>query len=63
MRFRLVAFFLLLAFSARAEEGFWPFNMVPRAEIEKKYGLKLTDAWLEKTRLASLRFNNGGSGS
>ncbi len=47
----------------RAEEGFWPFNMVPREAIEAKFGVKLSDAWLEKVRLSSLRFNNGGSGS
>jgi hypothetical protein len=49
--------------AVRAEEGFWPFNLIPRAEIEKRYGLKIADAWLEKVRLASLRFNSGGSGS
>ena len=48
---------------ARSEEGFWPYNMVPRDAIEKKYGVTLPDAWLEKVRLSSLRFNNGGSGS
>src|SRR5437867_1970869 len=37
--------------------------MVPSAEIEKKYGVELGQAWLDKVRLASLRFNNGGSGS
>ena len=41
----------------------WTFNNVPRAEIKKKYGFDVTDEWLNKTRLASVRFNNGGSGS
>ena len=41
----------------------WPFNNVPRAEIKKKYGFEVTDEWLTKVRLASVRFNNGGSGS
>jgi hypothetical protein len=41
----------------------WPFNNVPRAEIKKKYGFEVTDEWLNKVRLASVRFNNGGSGS
>ena len=40
-----------------------PFNNVPRAEIKKKYGFEVTDEWLNKVRLASVRFNNGGSGS
>jgi hypothetical protein len=61
----VVALFSLqtLQFSARADEGMWPFNNVPRAEIKRKYGFDITDAWLRKVQLASVRFNNGGSGS
>lgn len=49
--------------TALADEGMWTFNNVPRAEIQKKYGFEITDEWLNKVRLASVRFNNGGSGS
>ena len=61
----VVALFSLqtLQFSARADEGMWPFNNLPRAEIKKKYGFDITDAWLRKVQLASVRFNSGGSGS
>ena len=61
----IVALFSLqtLQFTARADEGMWPFNNVPRAEIKKKYGFDVTDEWLRKVQLASVRFNNGGSGS
>src|ERR671916_2650014 len=61
----LAALFSLstLTVTALAEEGMWPFNNVPRAEIKKKYGFEITDEWLNKVRLASVRFNNGGSGS
>ncbi len=52
-----------LNFTARADEGMWPFNNLPRAEIKKKYGFDITDAWLRKVQLASVRFNSGGSGS
>src|SRR5205809_3505698 len=52
-----------LQFSARADEGMWTFNNVPRAEIKKKYGFDVTDEWLKKVQLASVRFNSGGSGS
>ncbi len=41
----------------------WTFNNVPRAEIKRKYGFEVTDEWLRKVQLASVRFNNGGSGS
>ena len=61
----LLALFSLqtLNFTAFADEGMWTFNNVPRAEIKKKYGFDVTDEWLNKVRLASVRFNNGGSGS
>src|ERR1044071_5303096 len=61
----LLALFSLqtLGITALADEGMWTFNNVPRAEIKKKYGFEVTDEWLNKVRLASVRFNNGGSGS
>ncbi len=48
---------------ALADEGMWTFNSVPRAEIKRRYGFDVTDAWLKKVQMASVRFNNGGSGS
>jgi hypothetical protein len=54
---------ILLAGGGRADEGMWPFNQPPREQIKKAYGFQLTDAFLEHLRLASVRFNNGGSGS
>src|SRR5687767_3173571 len=59
---------ILVAFAAQAvpvfaDEGMWPFNNVPRAEIKRKYGFEITDDWLKKVQKASVRFNNGGSGS
>src|SRR5215813_10379057 len=61
----LLALFSLqtLHLTALADEGMWTFNNVPRAEIKKKYGFEVTDEWLKKVQLASVRFNNGGSGS
>ena len=40
----------------------WLFNFPPTAQIKAKYGFELTQAWLDHTRLSSVRFNNGGSG-
>src|SRR5256714_4643464 len=48
---------------ARADEGMWPFNIVPRTLIKQRYGFEITDAWLKKVQLASVRFSSGGSGS
>jgi hypothetical protein len=52
-----------LSVAVLADEGMWTFNNVPRAEIKRKYGFEVTDAWLKKVQMASVRFNNGGSGS
>src|SRR5215216_3293424 len=60
----LVALFATTSVNvAFADEGMWPFNNVPKAEIKKRYGFDVTDGWLKKVQLASVRFNNGGSGS
>src|SRR5256886_2782008 len=55
--------FQMLHVTALADEGMWPFNNVPRAEIKRKYGFDVTDAWLKKVQMSAVRFNNGGSGS
>src|SRR6185295_4383941 len=55
--------FQTIHITALADEGMWTFNNVPRAEIKKKYGFDVTDEWLNNVRMASVRFNNGGSGS
>ena len=54
---------LLPAHSARADEGMWPFNLVPKALIQKKYGFEISDAWLEHVQKSSVRLGAGGSGS
>jgi hypothetical protein len=46
-----------------ADDGIWLFNEFPRQLIQQKYGFTVSDDFLEKLRLGSVRFNNGGSGS
>jgi hypothetical protein len=46
-----------------ADEGMWTFDNLPRGELKKKYGFEPTTAWIDHIRLASVRFNDGGSGS
>ena len=45
-----------------ADEGFWPFNRIPKAAIKQAYGVDLSDAWLERVQRATVRFP-GGTGS
>ena len=56
---------LVLAFlaSARADEGMWLFSAPPREKIKAAYGFELDDGWLNHLMKASVRFDNGGSGS
>ena len=54
---------LVLAPSARADEGMWTFNNFPKQAVKQKYKFDVTDEWLEHVRLSSVRFNSGGSGS
>ena len=45
------------------EEGMWTFDNPPIKQLKAKYGFTPTQEWLDHVRLASARFNNGGSGS
>ncbi|HEX9425364.1 MAG TPA: S46 family peptidase [Pyrinomonadaceae bacterium] len=70
MKLRMILCALILALFtfqtipvAALDEGMWTFNNVPREDIKQKYGFDVTDDWLRKVQLASVRFNNGGSGS
>jgi hypothetical protein len=58
-----VAAVLVFAVAAKADEGMWPLNLYPVDAVQKKYGVKIPQALLDKAMHASVRFNNGGSGS
>jgi hypothetical protein len=53
---------LYIPFS-QADEGMWLFNNPPYKTLQDKYHFQPTAAWLEHLQKASVRFNNGGSGS
>ena len=55
-----LVFFLPLV--GHANEGFWPFNRLPKAAIKQQLGVDLTDQWIERVQQASVRFPSG-SGS
>jgi peptidase S46-like protein len=52
-----------LALPALADEGMWTFDAAPVERLREGYGFVPTREWLDKVRLASVRFNDGGSGS
>src|SRR5215469_16059140 len=54
---------LLSPTMGHSEEGMWTFDNPPRRQLEEKYGFSPTQQWLDHVRLASVRFDDGGSGS
>jgi peptidase S46-like protein len=45
------------------DEGMWLFDRFPKAQVEKTYGFTVSDEFLRHLERASVRFDNGGSGS
>lgn len=54
---------LLLTGILLAGEGMWTFDNPPKKLLKEKYGFDVTQEWLDHVRMASVRFNDGGSGS
>src|SRR5438105_14416334 len=66
MRFFRFAVILAALVSARpttADEGMWTFDNPPLKQLKDKYNFTPSTEWLDHIRLASVRFNDGGSGS
>ncbi len=65
IRFRAVIATLAIALAppALADEGMWTFDNPPLAQLRQRYGFEPTKEWLDRLRLASVRFMDGGSGS
>tara|TARA_A100001391_G_scaffold116134_2_gene78611 strand:+ start:362 stop:2440 length:2079 start_codon:yes stop_codon:yes gene_type:complete len=56
---------LLSSSTARlhADEGMYLFNDLPRELLKERYDFDPSQKWADDLRLASVRFNSGGSGS
>jgi hypothetical protein len=53
----------LIAAPSLADEGMWPFNRLPKAELSRKYGFEPKSDWLRHLQRSSVRLANGCSGS
>lgn len=65
MRVRESALLLLLLIAGgavQADEGMWTFDNFPKALVKQKLGVDVTEAWLDKVRLSTVRLS-GCSGS
>jgi hypothetical protein len=51
-----------MAMTAVSDEGMWVLNKPPRRQLQEQHHFDLTDAWLKRAMLASVRLNSGGSG-
>jgi hypothetical protein len=56
----LLSLLLLSCPLAVADEGMWTFDNIPKKAIQEKHGVTITDAWLDKVRLSSVRLGDGG---
>jgi len=59
---RGLLFVCALALPLVADEGLWLFNQFPKDAVSTKYSFDVTDAFLSKLQLASMRLGSG-SGS
>ena len=60
---RLVAALACLPLFALADEGMWTVDNFPADAAQEKYGVRIGDAWLDASRLATVRLENGCTGS
>src|SRR5437667_1949795 len=59
----LVASALVAITGATGDEGMWTFDHPPVTLLQERYGFTPSTSWLEHLQRASVRFNDGGSGS
>ncbi|MHC9544047.1 MAG: S46 family peptidase [Vulcanimicrobiota bacterium] len=59
----LACFIASLTCTASAEEGMWTLDNLPLKQLKNKYHFTPDAEWLERVQKASVRFNDGGSGS
>ena len=60
---RVLSSLLLIAGSARADEGMWTFDRFPSDLVRQRYAVEIDQAWLDHVREASVRLAQGCSAS
>ncbi|HUB33044.1 MAG TPA: S46 family peptidase [Bryobacteraceae bacterium] len=59
MRFALLISVCLLAVPGSADEGLWPYNQFPRDTVKQKYGFDVSEDFLGRLRMASVKIGDG----
>ncbi|HEX2473861.1 MAG TPA: S46 family peptidase, partial [Lacipirellulaceae bacterium] len=53
----------IFAAAARADEGMWLLDDLPKELLDERYGFVPSDEWAKHVMLSSVRFSSGGSAS
>lgn len=59
----LAAAIIFTGSQAHADEGMWTLNNFPKAALKQKYGVDISDAWLQRTQRSITRHESGCTGS
>ncbi|MDD5628069.1 MAG: S46 family peptidase, partial [Elusimicrobia bacterium] len=60
---KILMLMLLAACGAGADEGMWTLDNLPLKQLQERYAFIPSPGWVDRARLASVRFNDGGSGA
>ena len=60
---KLILSLCLIAAPALADEGMWTFDNFPKAAVKQKYGVDVTDQWLDRLQRSITRHESGCTGS
>lgn len=59
----LLAVFAVICIPAIADEGMWTLDNFPTAAVKEKYGVEITEAWLQTVKSSVARMDSGCSAS
>lgn len=59
----LAAAIIFTGSQVHADEGMWTLNNFPKAALKQKYGVDISDAWLQRTQRSITRHESGCTGS